>query len=115
MIQRKGRSDGIVMDKYNKNNLQEQLIDALNKFSIVIKGNSYKNAKILLINPLDLLDLHMEDCPQNCYFISKIDQPLHSALMLVEDTDEKKQVWNFIQKFPDRVFRREKDVNTYVC
>lgn len=103
------------MDKYNKNNLQEQLIDALNNFSIVIKGNAYKNAKILLINPLDLLDLHMKDCPQNCYFISKIDQPLHSAFMLVEDTDEKKKAWDFIQKFPDRISRGEKEDEKIVC
>lgn len=114
-MQKKRKWDGIVMDKYNKNNLQEQLIDALNKFFIVVEDIAYKDAKILLMNPLELLDLPMESCPQNCYFISKIDQPLHSAIMLVEDSDEKKQAWDFIKKFPDRVFRGEKEDEKVVC
>lgn len=103
------------MDKYNKNNLQEQLIDALNKFLVVVENIAYKDAKILFMNPLKLFDLPMESCLQNCYFISKDDQPLHSAIMLVEDSEEKKQAWDFIRKFPDRVFQGEKDVKNYEC
>ena len=96
-------------------NIQEQFIDALDKFLIVTENIAYKDAKILLINPLDLLELPMESYPQNCYFISKINQPLHSAIMLVEDTEEKKQFWDFIKNFPDRVFRGKKEINNYVC
>ena len=102
-----------------KNNLsdntQEQFIDALDKFLIVTENIAYKDAKILLINPLELLKLSMESFPQNCYFISKFDQPLYSAIMLVEDTEEKKQAWDFIQKFPDRIFQGKRDVKNYEC
>lgn len=103
------------MDKYKVNNLQEKLIDALNKFLVVVDDITYKDAKILLMNPSQLLDLPMEDCPQNCYFISKIDQHPGSVIMLVDDSEDKKQFWDFIKKFPDRVFQGQKKGNTYVC
>lgn len=82
------------MDEINK------FLEAIKKFSETI----YQSTEILLANPFDLIEMDMSEIPCNCYFIS--DAHIEKGTMFkVEDSDLKRSLYEFIEEFPDRVFR----------
>ena len=80
-----------------------KLLEAIQQFSETV----YQSTEILLANPLDLMELDLAEIPCNCYFIS--DQHVENGTMYkVEDGDLKRNLYEFIEEFPDRVFRGKK-------
>ena len=67
----------------------------------------YDETEIFIGNPFDLIDIDMYEIPSNCYFIS--DNHIDMGTMFkIEDDDLKRMYYNFIENFPDRVFRGKK-------
>lgn len=85
-------------------------MDEMNKFLEAIKQFSetiYQSTEILLANPFDLIEMDMYEIPCNCYFIS--DNHIEKGIMYkVKDSDLKRMLYEFIEEFPDRVFRGKK-------
>lgn len=80
-----------------------KFLEAIEKFNETI----YQTTEILLANPFDLIELDMSEIPCNCYFIS--DTHIEKGTMYkVEDSDLKRSLYEFIEEFPDRVFRGKK-------
>ena len=85
------------MDKINK------FLEAIEQFYETI----YQSTEILLANPFDLIEMDMYEIPCNCYFIS--DTHIEKGTMWkVEDDTLKRSLYEFIEEFPDRVFRGKK-------
>ena len=85
------------MDKINK------FLEAIEQFYETI----YQSTEILLANPFDLIEMDMYESPCNCYFIS--DTHIEKGTMWkVEDDTLKRSLYEFIEEFPDRVFRGKK-------
>lgn len=80
-----------------------KLLEAVEQFCETI----YQSTEILLANPLDVIALDLSDIPCNCYFIS--DSHVERGTMLkIEDSPLKRDLYKFIEDFPDRVFRGKK-------
>lgn len=80
-----------------------KFLEAIEKFREAI----YQSTEILLANPFDLIEMDMSEIPCNCYFIS--DSHIEKGTMFkVEDSDLKRSLYEFIEEFPDRVFRGKK-------
>lgn len=85
------------MDEMNK------FLEAIEQFAETI----YQSTEILLANPLDLMEIDMSEIPCNCYFIS--DTHVERGTMFqVKDSPLKRDLYEFIEEFPDRVFRGKK-------
>lgn len=81
----------------------DKFLEAIEQFCETI----YQSTEILLANPFDLIKLDMNEMPCNCYFIS--DTHIEKGTMYkVEDSDLKRSLYEFIEEFPDRVFRGKK-------
>ena len=84
--------------------------DGMNKFLEAVEQfceTIYQSTEILLANPLDLIELDLSSIPCNCYFIS--DSHVEKGTMLkIEDSPLKRDLYKFIEDFPDRVFRGKK-------
>lgn len=77
-----------------------KLLETVERFCETI----YKSTEIFLANPLDLIELDLSDIPCNCYFIS--DSHVEKGTMLkIEDSSLKRDLYQFVEDFPNRVFR----------
>lgn len=95
--------------------LKDKLMIALDNFLNINDQITFKNVKICLMNPLDIVNLDLQMFSKNCYFISDLLVNQNSAILLDDNDEEKKYFWDFIKKFPDRVFQGKKEINNYVC
>ena len=84
--------------------------DSMNKFLEAIEQYCevvYQATYIFLGNPLDLIELDLSEIPCNCYFIS--DNHIEKGSMFkIEDDSLKRDLYKFIEDYPDRVFRGKK-------
>ena len=78
----------------------DKLLEAIEQFSERI----YEVTEIFFGNPFDLIKMDMSKIPCNCYFVSHygIDE---GKLYKVEDGELKRELYEFIEKHPDRAFR----------
>lgn len=81
----------------------DKLLEAVEQFSEHI----YEATEIFFGNPFDLIKMDMSKIPCNCYFVSHygIDE---GKLHKVEDGELKRELYEFIEKHPDRAFRGKK-------
>lgn len=81
----------------------EKLLEAVKLFSEHI----YDATEIFMGNPWDLIEIDMSEIPSNCYFIS--DNCVEKNKMYhVADSELKRMLYDFIEKYPDRVFKGRK-------
>lgn len=81
----------------------EKLLEAVKQF----KEHIYEATEIFMGNPFDLIEIDMSEIPSNCYFIS--DNCVEKNKMYhVTDDELKRMLYDFIEKYPDRVFRGKK-------
>ena len=81
----------------------EKLLEAVKIFSEHI----YDATEIFMGNPWDLIEIDMSEFPRNCYFISE--QCVEKGKMYhITDGELKRMLYDFIEKYPDRVFRGKK-------
>lgn len=83
---------------------------SLDKFKKAVEQFSehiYEATTIFIGNPLYLIEIDMYEIPSNCYFVSNhlIDR---GVMYKVEDGELKRSLYEFIEEFPDRVFRGKK-------
>ena len=79
-----------------------KLLEAVEQFSKTL----YETTKIFIGNPSDLIEIDMSEIPSNCFFVSN--QYMEKGkLYHVEDGDLKRSLYEFIEEYPDRVFRGE--------
>lgn len=81
----------------------DKLLEAVEQFSESI----YKATDIFLGNPLDLIELDMSKISPNCYFVSHYDID-KGKLYKLEEGELKRELYEFIEKHPDRAFRGKK-------
>ena len=81
----------------------EKLLEAVKQFSEHI----YEATQIFMGNPFDLIKIDMSDIPRNCFFISN-HYIKEGEMFKIEDDELKIALYNFIEKYPDRVFRGKK-------
>lgn len=81
----------------------DKLLEAIKQFDERI----YEVTEIFFGNPFDLIKMDMSKIPRNCYFVSHygIDE---GKLYKVEDVELKRELYEFIEKHPDRAFRGRK-------
>ena len=81
----------------------DKLLEAVEQ----IEERIYEATEIFLGNPFDLIKMDMSKIPRNCYFISHygIDE---GKLHKVVDGKLKRELYEFIEKHPDRAFRGRK-------
>ena len=94
------------MNKYSVNKTSsldisvEKILEAIKQFSKHI----YKATEIFMGNPFDLIEINMSEIPSNYYFIS--DNCVEKNKMYhVTDDEMKRMLYDFIEKYPDRVFK----------
>ena len=81
----------------------EKILEAVEQFSEHI----YDATEIFMGNPFDLIEINMSEIPSNCYFISN-DCVEKNKMYHVIDGELKRRLYDFIEKYPDRVFRGKK-------
>ena len=69
--------------------LKDKLIIALDTFLNINDQITFKNAKICLMNPLDIVDLDLQMFSENCYFISDLSVKQNSVILLDNDKEKK--------------------------
>ena len=81
----------------------EKLLEAVKQFSEQI----YNATEIFMGNPWNLIEIDMSEVPSNCYFIS--DNCVEKNKMYhVTDSELKRMLYDFIEEYPDRVFKGKK-------
>ena len=81
----------------------EKLLEAIKQLSETL----YKTSEIFMGNPFDLIEMDMSKIPRNCFFVSS--HHINKGEMFkVNDGELKRSLYEFIEEFPDRVFRGEK-------
>lgn len=81
----------------------EKLLEAAKQFSEHI----YNATEIFMGNPFDLIEIDMSEIPSNCYFISNNNVERNKMYHITDDLI-KRELYNFIENYPDRVFKGEK-------
>lgn len=81
----------------------EKLLEAVKQFSETL----YEATEIFMGNPFDLIEIDMSKIPSNCFFISNQFMG-RGKIYKVEDGDLKRNLYGFIERYPDRVFRGKK-------
>lgn len=97
------------MDEYtttNKDSTLEMNMDELLKAVECFGETVYKATTIFIGNPLDLIEIDWYEIPSNCYFVSN--QHIGRGEMYKVDGDLKRTLYEFIEEYPDRVFRGKK-------
>lgn len=82
---------------------------SLDKFKKAVEQFSehiYEATTIFIGNPLDLIEIDMYEIPSNCYFVSN--HNIDRSEMYKVDGELKRTLYEFIEEFPDRVFRGKK-------
>lgn len=82
----------------------EKFVEAVEQFSEHI----YNATEIFMGNPADLIEIDMSEIPSNCYFISN-DCVEKNKMYYVTDGKLKRRLYDFIGKYPDRVFKGEEE------
>lgn len=80
----------------------DKLTEAVEQFCEHI----YETTTIFIGNPLDLIEIDMYEIPTNCYFVSN--HNVDKGVMYKVDGELKRTLYEFIEEFPDRVFRGKK-------
>ena len=81
----------------------EKLLESIKQFSETL----YETTEIFMGNPFDLIEIDMSKIPCNCFFISS--HHINKGEMFkVNDGELKRSLYEFIEEFPDRVFRGKK-------
>ena len=84
-------------------NETKKLLEAIKQLSETL----YEATEIFMGNPFDLIEIDMSKIPSNCFFISS--QYMEKGkIYKVEDGELKRSLYEFIEKYPDRVFRGKK-------
>ena len=78
----------------------EKFLEVVKQFSEHI----YNATEIFMGNPFDLIEIDMSEIPSNCYFISE-NSVERNKMYHVTDGALKRMLYDFIEKYPDRVFR----------
>lgn len=90
--------------------LEENTTDDIQKFLEAVEQfceHIYEATEIFLANPMDLIKIDMSEIPLNYYFIS--DYHIDKGIMYkIKDGELKRALYEFIEKYPDRVFRGKK-------
>lgn len=81
----------------------EKLLEAVKQF----EEHIYEATEIFMGNPFDLIEIDMSEIPSNCYFISE-NCVERNSMYHVTDSELKRMLYDFIEKYPDRVFRGKK-------
>lgn len=81
----------------------EKLLEAVKQFSEHI----YDATEIFMGNPFDLIEIDMSEIPSNCYFISE-NSVERNKMYHITDDYLKRELYNFIENYPDRVFKGKK-------
>lgn len=81
----------------------EKLLEAVEQFSEHI----YNATEIFIGNPFDLIEIDMSEIPRNCYFISN-NCVEKNKMYHVTDDYLKRELYRFIENYPDRVFKGKK-------
>lgn len=81
----------------------EKLLEAVKQFGEHI----YNATEIFMGNPFDLIEIDMSEIPSNCYFISN-NYIEKNKMYHVTDGELKKALYQFIENYPDRVFKGKK-------
>lgn len=81
----------------------EKLLEAVKQFN----EHVYEATEILMGNPFDLIEIDMSEIPRNCYFISNNNVERNKMYHITDDY-LKRELYQFIENHPDRVFRGEK-------
>lgn len=87
--------------------LKDKLIIALDNFLNINDQITFKNVKICLMNPFDIVNLDLQMFSKNCYFISDILVNQNSAILL-DDNDEEKNISGILLKISQIVFFKER-------
>lgn len=78
----------------------EKLLEAVKQF----REHIYEATEIFIGNPFDLIEIDMSKIPRNCYFISN-NCVEKNKMYHVTDDELKRMLYDFIEKYPDRVFK----------
>lgn len=79
----------------------------MNEFKEQIEEMLYIMTNICLGNPFDLIEMDMTEISSDCYFIS--DAHIEKGTIFkVNDSELKRNLYEFIKEYPDRVFRGQK-------
>lgn len=90
-------SENIIEDNMKK------LLEAIKQSLEIL----YETTEIFMGNPFDLIEIDMSKIPRNCFFVSS--HHINKGEMFkVNDGELKRSLYEFIEEFPDRVFRGEK-------
>ena len=84
--------------------------DALDDFKKAVEDFSehlYQLTKIFIMNPEDIMRLDLNDFSDNTFIISVCSVEPGQAYA-IQDSPLKRQLYEFIEKHPDRVFRGKK-------
>ena len=76
------------------------LLEAIKQFSETL----YQATEIFIGNPFDLTEIDMSKIPSHCFFVSDIHIE-KGTMYHVKDGDLKRGLYEFIEEYPDRVFR----------
>ena len=81
----------------------DKLLETIKQFD----EHLYEATEIFYAHPFDVIGMDMSEIPCNCYFICHygIDK---GKLYKVKDGELKRELYEFIQKHPDRAFRGKK-------
>ena len=81
----------------------DKLLKAVEQFCESI----YETTEIFIGNPFDLIEIDMSEIPSNCFFIS---EPCIERGVMYRTKDDwlKRELYKFIEEYPDRVFRGKK-------
>ena len=81
----------------------EKLLEAVKQF----EEHIYEVTEIFMGNPFDLIEIDMSEIPNNCYFISD-NCVERNKIYHVTNSELKRMLYDFIEKYPDRVFKGKK-------
>ena len=84
------------MNEFNVNDFKEQ-----------IEEMQYILTDIFLGNPFDLIEIDMSKVPSHCVFMSDTHNE-RGTIFKVNDSELKRNLYEFIKEYPDKVFRGQK-------
>lgn len=89
------------MNEFNLEALKQSIKD--------FKELVYETTNIFIGNPSDIININMYDIPSNCIFIGN--QYINTGEMYkIEDSQLKRSLYEFANKYQDRVFRGKKEI-----
>lgn len=83
--------------------------NAITEMLNAVKKMDYDSTVIIFMNPKTILKMDMKDYNSYVYFISMTELELGQAVILKEDSDLKRDMYEFVKEHPDRVWQGEKE------